>query len=332
MRKYILTIFVLLASTSAAHAQAVAGFIYLDKAFVQQSCQKMSCKCDDARRHGFLTLAIKFCTEGLGDTRLTAREQALLLMLRGWAYQKDGRYDEAIDDLTTAYERGDTEYLKGQSLSFRGMTYFNKNDDVKAIADMTAAIALLPDSTGLYNARGYIYGFSGDEKSALADFSTAIEKLRDNTWFIVYARGSVHFGEEKFSEARNDFAEMVHMNHKDPEAVLQLHLASLNAGIDDAAEFKENASHANLGQWPGPLVKLMLGDISQQDAQASVHDGDYKYYEPMDRTCEETFVSAERQRFVKQDKDAARSLYQQVAKYCSREDGSVIAQNALKHL
>lgn len=332
MHKYLLVIFVFLAPISSAHAQAATGFFFLDNVFASHRCEQEACKCENARSHGFLTLAIKFCTEGLSEPRLTARQQATLLMLRGWAYEKGGHYDEAIADLTTAYERGDTDYLKAQSLSFRGVTYFHKFEDAKALADMTAAMAILPRAVGIYNARGYIYGYSGDEKSALADFSTAIEKQRDNTWYIVYTRGSMYFHEEKFADARNDFEEMVRMNHKDPEAVLQLHLASLNAGVDDAAEFRKNADHANLENWPGPLVKLMLGDISQQDAQAAVHNGDYKYYEPMDRTCEETFVSAEWQRFEKKDKDAARTLYQQVAQYCSRADDRVEAQNALKHL
>lgn len=332
MRKYLLAALVLLAAVSNAHSQAATGFFFLDGIFAQHKCERLACQCDGAREHGFLALAIKFCTEGLKEQAANVHQQATLLMLRGWAYEKSGHYDEAIADLTATYNVGDTDLLKAQSLSFRSVSYFYKYQDAQALTDMTTAIGILPRAYDLYHWRGYIYSYSGDEPSALSDFSTAIEGQRENTWNIVYSRGSMYFREEKFAKAITDFSKMVYMNHKDPEAVLSLHLSNLNAGVDDTDEFKSNADHANLDKWPGPLVELMLGKISQADAQAAVRAGGYKYYEPLDRTCEETFVSAEWQRFVHKDHDAARSLYEQVAKYCPRADGVVEARNALKHL
>lgn len=322
----------LLAVTTAARAFAViTGFTYLDGAFADHHCKQSVCKCDKARQIGFETLAIQLCTDGLKEEGLNARQRSTLLLTRGWAEEKKGDYEKAIPDLTEAHNTANSDYLKAFSLSLRGITHALKYQDAEALADMTAAIQLLPESADLYHWRGWIYGHSGDEKNALADFATAMDNQRDDT-DIVYSIGGMYFLEEKFTDAASNFAAMVRAKQDDPESVLQLHLANLNAGVDDTAEFERNAKNANLDAWPGPLVKLMLGQISQSDAQAAVHAANFEYYEPLDRACEETFVAAEWLRFVKHDKSGAKPLYEQVEHNCSRADGAVEARNALTHL
>jgi tetratricopeptide (TPR) repeat protein len=104
---------------------------------------------------------------------------------RGVSYHNKGDYDRAIADFNRALELApDTaDYYKS-----RGVSYSMKGDEDRAIADKTRAIELAPNTADYYKSRGVSYHNKGDYDRAIADFSRALE-LAPNTADYHYSRG-----------------------------------------------------------------------------------------------------------------------------------------------
>jgi tetratricopeptide (TPR) repeat protein len=332
VKNYLIIFLAILVTASPAFAQSnVWTFDWSD--FSMPRCENESCKCQAAQDRGFETLAIKFCTEGLAQERLSARQRATLYILRGIAFiqRGNGNYDDAVNDEGSGIRAADTDGQRSAGHIFRAIAYFRKKDDVAALEDLNQAIALNSRDIYAYAWRAYVHGFSGDEKSALADLDTVEEKSRDPA-YASQARGTLYMAEGKFEDAASSFERAVKYRHTNPEYVLYLHLAKLNAGVDDHEEFATNARHANLNEWPGPLVKMFTGEITPADATAAVNKAEYQYYEPMNRICDATFSKAVWAQFVRRDEKVARQFYEHVLSMCPRTDEVAASQIILKNL
>jgi tetratricopeptide (TPR) repeat protein len=330
MKSHLLGVLALVVGVSPALAQSnVWTFDWSD--FSLPRCENATCKCQAAQDHGFEALAVQFCTEGLAQERLNARQRSTLFILRGVAFIQKDHYDEAISDETNGIQAANTDGIRSAGHIFRGIAHFRKKEDAAALSDLNEAIALSPQDVYAYLWRAYIQGFAGDEKAALADLDTVEEKSRDPA-YASQARGTLYMSEGKFGEAASSFARAVGYRHTNAEYVLYLHLANLNAGIDDKEDFATNASHADLSRWPGPLVKMFLGEIGPADATAAVSEGQYQYYEPLNRMCDATFSKAVWTQFVRKDEKAARQFYERIMTTCPRTDEVAVSAIMLKKM
>jgi tetratricopeptide (TPR) repeat protein len=61
----------------------------------------------------------------------------------------------------------------------RGLAYYEKGDNDRAIADYNKAIGLEPDDADTYNNRGNAYSAKGDKDRAIADYNRAIKLKPD---------------------------------------------------------------------------------------------------------------------------------------------------------
>ena len=92
--------------------------------------------------------------------------------LRGRAYCKLERLDEAVADMAKAIE------LNPEEASFyvsRSIVYSNLGQFDEGIADITKAIELEPENTDFYITRAFTYRDHGDRENAIADLKTACD-------------------------------------------------------------------------------------------------------------------------------------------------------------
>lgn len=129
-------------------------------------------------------------------------DRANIYFDRGLAYFNKGENDKAIADFGQAIHpdpkianasrgidvngqsRGDSDPVNHQyawidpnpenSNYYRGLAYFEKGDNDKAIADFTQAIQLDPKNADAYGRRGDAYSKQGDYDKAMADYQQAI--------------------------------------------------------------------------------------------------------------------------------------------------------------
>ena len=88
---------------------------------------------------------------------------------------------------------------------YRGITYRNKGDYVRAIADFTEAIRLYPEWSDIYYARGLAYHSIGNYDRAIADFNEAI-RLNPKMGHYYRHRGFAYEHKNELALARADYA------------------------------------------------------------------------------------------------------------------------------
>ena len=119
---------------------------------------------------------------------------------RGAAYHAKGDYDKAIADFNNMMlsSNFDAYYC-------RGAAYAGKGDYDKAIADFNNMIALDPNDSLGYFARGFlVYNAKGDYEKAIADYTKTIELLPE--WDMPYTyRGQAYEAIGEKSKAEADF-------------------------------------------------------------------------------------------------------------------------------
>jgi lipoprotein NlpI len=139
---------------------------------------------------------------------------------------------------------------------YRGTIYTQKRDHSRAIQDFGEAIKLDPLLAQAYNSRGFARFFIGQFKEAVPDFSMSAdlrpEDIYANLWnFIVQSR----------------------------------------SGIDGVPGLVRNATNFEMEQWPGPIVAMYLGHLSQQEVIKAAVDLDPK--KQREKQCEAYFYAGE---------------------------------------
>lgn len=194
---------------------------------------------------------------------------------------RDGKYDEAIRLFTTALN-GDDLNLSGraQAFAYRGVAKATTGDYDGAQEDLNYAVALQsPYAADAYAYRGYFELVLGESAKAAADLGQSAElKL----W---------------------------------PYNVLWLSLAREMAHVPDTDNhsLKANAAQLDLSQWPGPVVKYLMGDGSPESVNAAALQGDPAKL--VERVCDADFYVAE-QDLAHGNRAAAMPLLQRAAEKC----------------
>jgi tetratricopeptide (TPR) repeat protein len=182
---------------------------------------------------------------------------------RGLAYKKKGDYDRAIQDFTEAIHL-DPKFER--AYYDRGNCYINKVDYDRAIAEFDEAIQLNPKNAINYNNRGVAYSRKGDTGRAIQDYNQAIQ-LHPNDATVYLNRGSAYFGQSNMTAAIADFEHAISAAPSSSAAVsaaLMLHVVMKRH--DDARQLAQVAATADLSKWPGPLLKLDLGQMTADEA------------------------------------------------------------------
>jgi tetratricopeptide (TPR) repeat protein len=190
---------------------------------------------------------------------------------RGYAYKKKGDYDRAIQDFNEAL-RLDPHF----ALAYyeRGNSYIDKGEYDRAIQDFNQAILISP-SANFYNNRGVAQYRKGDYGRAIQDFDQAIH-LNANYLSAYESRGYAYSAQSDGTAALTDFIHVISTAPSSSSAVssaLMLHVIMRRQGHDDAAQLARVAAGVDLSKWPGPLLKLNLGQATADEVMVAAASG-----------------------------------------------------------
>ncbi|BBO03279.1 MULTISPECIES: tetratricopeptide repeat protein [Bradyrhizobium] len=112
------------------------------------------------------------CDNLLKADKLSGKDKAIALSVRGNTLISKRDYDHAIETLSIAVDL-DPDYVI--ALNLRGLAYERKGQDDLAMADYNLALQKRPTYGVPYNNRGVIYARRGALQSAIDDFSLSIK-------------------------------------------------------------------------------------------------------------------------------------------------------------
>ncbi len=276
----------------AACAVPLEDLEYCDKALGAQ----------DAGGHD---LAIDYWTRCIEGGDLGRENRATAYNNRGLAYDDKGQYDRAIQDYDTAIRldpNGPTAYNN------RGVAYDGKGQYDRAIHDYDAAIRLDPSDPTAYNNRGGAHAETGSIDRAIQDYDQAIRF--DPGYALAYTnRGRAYFYQARFPEAVPDLDRSVATDPDDRYAVIWLYLAQSRAGRDGRADLQRNAARFDLDEWPGPVIRMFLGELEPQ----TVYDMGKvnQTREDKERRAEAWFYVGQHH-LIAGHRDTAKGLFEQV--------------------
>ncbi len=194
---------------------------------------------------------------------------------------RDGKYDDAIRLFTNAIN-SDNLSLKSraQAYAYRGIAKATTGDYDGATEDLNRSVALNSDyAADSYAYRGYFELVLGDAQKASSDLTKSAEM---KIW---------------------------------PYNALWLSLARMKANLpdDDAHSLAQNAAQFDLAQWPGAVVKFMMGQAKPEEVAAAANLGDPQKL--VERVCDADFYIAEYD-LTHNNEAAAKLGFQRAAEKC----------------
>jgi lipoprotein NlpI len=190
----------------------------------------------------------------------------------GLAYKKKGNFDRAIQDFDEAIRLNPTFE---RAYYDRGNAYIDKEEYDRAIQDLNRAIQLNPNNANNYNNRGVAYTRKGDYGRAIQDYNQAIH-LNSSDTAAYLNRGIAYFAQSNLTAAIADFEHTISAAPSSSAAVsaaLLLHVVMKREGHDDAKQLARVAAAADLSKWPGPALKLDLGQMTANEVMAAAASG-----------------------------------------------------------
>jgi tetratricopeptide (TPR) repeat protein len=132
---------------------------------------------------------------------------------RGEAAFRNGRYEEAVSNYTTALSKQSPSGRKAMAAIYSrrcgALLYLNRFD--KAFPDANSAIALDPELFNPYEQRGLIYRVRGQLDDAIRDYTTAI-RLNPRAFMAFNNRGVVYNHKRQYERAIRDFDDAIRVN------------------------------------------------------------------------------------------------------------------------
>jgi lipoprotein NlpI len=209
---------------------------------------------------------------------------------RGNAYRHETQYDEAISEYNHALQVKADYPL---AYYYLGLTQGLQAQYDTAITGLDKYIDLEPQDSDGFAVRGLEYYQKFQFAPAITDFDKALA-LQPNRAYAFLERGSAHYLAGQTSQSTADFELAIGADPTTSTAMyaaLWLHMtrARLHQTGDD--ELKDVAQKADLTNWPGPVVKFYLGQITETQLMDSAADPDPETHEG--RVCEVNFYSGE---------------------------------------
>jgi tetratricopeptide (TPR) repeat protein len=158
---------------------------------------------------------IAACTRILDRGHESTNNRASAYNSRGIAYFSKGENDRAMRDFDEAIR------LKPKSpvlLYNRGFAYYSKGDYDRAIQDYDEAIGIFPKYLLAINDRGNAYYRKGDYDRAIRGYDDAI-RLNPKTAITYANRANAYRMKADYDRAIRDFDESIRLDPKDPGAI-----------------------------------------------------------------------------------------------------------------
>jgi tetratricopeptide (TPR) repeat protein len=264
---------------------------------------------------------IDACTPAIDGGRLTPREMATALNLRGldwlgkgelkrahgdfeaairsdpedaWGYdnrgvahQKMGEIDAALADFDSAIRLKPKFAL---ALADRGAARLANGDVDRAIADLDAALALNPPQPEVaLKTRGDARMAKGEYAAAIVDFDAAIKRRPDYAG-AYNGRAYARFCLGAFDAAAADFI-LARQYRTDAESGVGLVIASLRGGHDGQADLEEARKGLDAAKEMPPGLALFGGALSPEQTLQTATDANPKIQRR--RACSANFQVGE---------------------------------------
>jgi tetratricopeptide (TPR) repeat protein len=200
-------------------------------------------------------------------------------VLRGDDYLKQGQYDRAIADFSTAITLDPTS---SHPYTFRGQAYLRQGLYDQAVADLTKAIALDPSWGDAFGYRGQAYLRKGRYDQAIADLNDAI--ARDPKWAEAYGlRGEAYLRKGRYDSAIADYTKALALNPKLSEAYYQRGYAyGMEGQYEKAVPDAEKAAALNPAYADAYLLKAIACERLKRTQDAIKAYGDFIKHAPPD--------------------------------------------------
>jgi len=274
MKRLVIAVAAALCVAGAARAESGDG------------CRELSSKTDTKVAIAACTAALQ-AKDGKSNGDIAADYKA-----RGKAYDRAGRYKDAITDYATAFALSPQD---GSILDDEAVAYEDDGqlDQAIALYRQEIELAKTTDAGDPYFYGAYYLGRDEFQAGSYADAATDLESF--------------------LTDQDLDYDEADYQQHYQ-RAVLWLHLARVRTGSDDATELSQNLKPITLTSWPGPIFKLMLGETTPAAVLAAAPTKD------KDARCLATYWVGEYDLAQKSDAaenaKAGKRLMQQAAKAC----------------
>jgi lipoprotein NlpI len=218
-----------------AFSKAVSGLVFVSKLAIK-SGDPSDQSSFNKQLQGLSEQTIKKATETIAGGKLTGADLADAYCLRGQSYAELDRYDEAIQDTSTAVRLAPNS---SGPLICRGEIYFRTGQFDKSIADYSKAIPLGATMAGTFRGRGVSRLFAGLVEEAVADLTKASELADKET--RVYCD-------------------------------IWLAIAYARLGKPAPTDLVKRATTELRGEWPRPALAMIAGAMTPDDVIKSVDD------------------------------------------------------------
>lgn len=252
--------------------------------------------------------ALAPCTRALQSGDLSDQQTVNALSTRGIIYVFKGNYDKAIQDLDEAIRRNPDD---AEAYVNRGIAYVAKGEYNRAIQDFDQAIRLKPDDDAAYGGLASAYANQGDYDRAIQAYDQTL-RLSPNSAYNSLWRAKLLFELARFSDVADALETLVNAHPEFTEGALWLSLAQRRAGDSAADALEARAKALDLEKWPGPVIRLFLGQISRDALQAAARDPDTET-----QSCDAAFYIAELD-LISGQTESAKSGFQHVIDSCPK--------------
>ena len=175
-------------------------------------------------------------------------------------------------------------------------------------SDLANAIQADPTLAAAYLTRGEVYTRLGRYDDALADFEQ-VRRLDPDSRGLPRSRGHASFMRGDFRAAQADFRRVAEERGGEEQlhALIWLYLATARLGEDGRATISALPAGADLSQWPGPAVMLLLGEATPEEMLAGAWSFERKT--EVLNLCEAYFFLGH-YRLLAGDREGARRAFQ----------------------
>jgi lipoprotein NlpI len=193
-----------------------------------------------------------------------------------------------------------------------GIAYQSKNDYDRAIADFDQTITLDPKDAVAYYSRGIAYKAKGDLDRAIADFDRAIA-INPKYMAPYFSRGRLNLFIGALPKALADLNQASELSPKYAYAALWLDIANERSNLP--SRLPEAMQRIDMAKWPGPVIRLYLGQLTPEAVLAAAADPDSETQKG--QVCEANFYTGELA-LQRADKDGATRLFRLATAGCPK--------------
>jgi lipoprotein NlpI len=224
-----------------------------------------------AKKQRSLASRIEALTNEIESGRLEGKDLADAYRLRGVAYSELDDNERSVRDFSSAIE---LEQVTVQYYEDRAIGYLRLRKFAEANTDLDMALGLDTKYPPAHREKGRLSAYQGEWDSAARSFSLAMQ----NDQGMGAAYGAIW-----------------------------LQVAAIRAGLDGTSPLPQLAAALPPAQWPAPIVQMLLGKISPEQAVAAADNRDPATY--LEQQCEAYFYVGEYY-MAQRDTERARAAFE----------------------